>query len=302
MNMYYKTIAIIILFFFSGIIYAQDVYHLWENGEIPYYKENNLKEYEEEAYGTQCVFNIVEPTLTVYKAKGENIGNAVVIIPGGGYGLVAMYHEGYDLAEKLASNGITAAVLKYRLPNPKSSDKPYLVPLTDARRALVLLKQNAEKYGFRSNRVGVVGFSAGSHLATVTSLWKSERTAENPAFTALIYGVTRMTDRNIEWLEESLYFRKMTNEEKAKNNLLELVSSNTPPTFLVHSYDDDVCNVKESTLYAEKLNENKVPVEMHLYAKGGHGFGIGRKEDGTYQWVDLFIDWVKRSVVLDRQH
>ena len=102
---------------------AQDVYQLWGNEEIPYYKENNLKEYEKEAWGTQCVFDITEPTLTIYAAKGINTGKSVVIIPGGGYGLVALYHEGYDLAEVLSAQGITAAVLKYRLPNLESSNQ-----------------------------------------------------------------------------------------------------------------------------------------------------------------------------------
>lgn len=274
---------------------AQDVYNLWEGQKTPYYIENDLKEYVEEAYSTQCVFNITKPTLTVYKAKGGNTGKAVVIIPGGGYSLVAMYHEGYDLAKVLSEKGITAAVLKYRLPHPKSSDKPHLVPITDARRALVLLRGKSDKYGFNIDKVGVMGFSAGSHLATVASLWKSENSKENPDFSALIYGVTRLNEENLKWLEESLYYRKLTKEEQAKNKLLDLVSAETPPAFLVHSYDDDICNIKESTLYAEKLHKNKIPVEMHLFPKGGHGFGIGRKEDGTYQWVDLFVDWVKRN-------
>jgi len=138
-----------------------------------------------------------------------------------------------------------------------------------------------------------MGFSAGSHLATVTSLWRSEDKEENPNFSALIYGVTNLTDANLQWLEESLYFRKLTEEEMAQNRLLDLVSKDTPPAFLVHAYDDDICNVEETTLYAQKLFEHNVLVEMHLFPKGGHGFGMGRKEDGTDQWVQLFINWLK---------
>jgi acetyl esterase/lipase len=277
----------------ADAVIAQDVYNLWEGVTKPYYKENNLKEYEEEAWNTMCVFDITEPTLTIYKAEGSNSGKAVVIIPGGGYELVAMYHEGYDLAEALSKQGITAAVLKYRLPKTESSDKPELVPLSDARRALKLMRGMADKYEFRKNEVGVIGFSAGSHLSTVTCLWKSDDKEENPDFAGLIYGVTILSEDNQKWLEESLYHRKMTEEEVKKNTLLDLVTAETPPSFLVHSYDDETCKVAESTLYADKLFENDVPVEMHLFPKGGHGFGMGREGTGTTQWVQLFINWMK---------
>ncbi|MFC1997795.1 alpha/beta hydrolase [Chloroflexota bacterium] len=272
------------------------VYELWDGQVKPYYKENNLQEYEEEAWGTKCVFNITEPILTVYQAQGENTGKAVVIIPGGGYGLVAMYHEGYDLAEVLAGQGITAAVLKYRLPDPQTSDRPELVPLTDAWRALAIMRENAEKYGIHPNKVGMVGFSAGSHLATVTSLWESEHPGSKPDFTALIYGVTNLSDANLNWIENELYYRALTEQEIAQNRLLDLVSEESPPAFLVHAFDDDVCKVEESTLYAQKLFERNVPVEMHLFSQGGHGFGIGQEEDGTDQWVQLFINWLKTRI------
>jgi acetyl esterase/lipase len=275
--------------------YPQETINLWGKGEKPHYKENALEEYEKEAYGTTCVFNITEPTLTLYKAKGINTGKAVLIIPGGGYSLVALYHEGFDLAELLADKGITAAVLKYRLPNPQSSEKPHLVPLTDARRALKLIRERADEYSINKAEVGVIGFSAGSHLATVLSLWKSDDEDENPNFAALIYGVTNLSAENLKWLEEQLYYRKLTQEEIAENTLLNLVSKDTPPAFLVHAYDDPECKIEETTLYSDKLFENHVAVETHLFSQGGHGFGIGRKEGGTDQWVPLFINWVKRK-------
>jgi len=286
---------IIILFFFLFIsqkIIAQDIYKLWEGQKKPFYKENNLTEYEKESWDVMCVFNVTEPTLTVYKAIGKNSGYCVIIIPGGGYTLEAIYHEGHDIAKVLAQQGFTAAVLKYRLPNPETSNKPHLVPLTDVRRALKLIRENAEKYRINKDKVGVMGFSAGSHLATVASLWKSEGKEENPDFSALIYGVVKLSEANLKWLEESLYFRKMTQEELAQNKLLDLVSKNTPPAFLVHAYDDSVCKIEESTYYAQELYKHNVLVEMHLFPKGGHGFGMGRKEDGTDQWLQLFVNWL----------
>jgi acetyl esterase/lipase len=275
--------------------HAQEVYDLWPDNEIPHYKENDLIENEQNLWGTTCLADVTHPTLTVFKPQGRVTSKAVIVIPGGGYNIVAIHHEGYEVAKALANAGITAAVLKYRLPNPKSSDKPELVPLSDARKALKLFRTLSSKYGFSDSEVGMVGFSAGGHLTTVASLMKSENPRENPDFSASVYGVTILSEVNLKWLEESLYFRPLTSKEKRKNTLLDLVDEDSPPTFLVHAYDDEVCKVEESTLYAEKLVANKVKVEMHLFPEGGHGFGLGHQENGTSQWMDLFINWIKNN-------
>lgn len=288
-------VTTILFFLISSFAYTQEELKLWEGQEKPFYKENDLKEFEKEAWGTTAVGDITEPTLTIYKAKGENTGKAVVIIPGGGYELVAMYHEGYDLAELLSKNGITAAVLKYRIPNPKSSDEPHKVPLTDGRRALKIVHEKAKDLGVNTNEIGVVGFSAGSHLATVLGLWKSEDADENPDFTGLIYGVTNLTEGNQGWLESNLYHRKMTEDEVAQNTLLDLVNKDSPQAFLVHALDDDSCKLEETTLYAQKLVDNQVLAETHIFPKGGHGFGVGKVSDGTDQWVSLFVNWLKNN-------
>ena len=293
MNLKITLMLSILLSLLAEVSFAQEVLKLWDDEPKPFYKENQLKEYEEEAWDTQCVFNVTEPTLTLYQAKGENSGKAVLIIPGGGYSLVAMYHEGYDIAKILSENGVTAAVLKYRLPKPESSDHPERVPFADTRKALKLLRSKSNEYGFDNNHVGVMGFSAGSHLATVASLWKSKDPDENPDFSALIYGVTNLTKANIEWLEKDLYHRTMTRKELRQNRLLDQVSKETPPAFLVHAYDDDVCHVEESTLYAQKLFAKGIGVEMHLFAEGGHGFGAGREEGVSSQWLGLFVKWLE---------
>ncbi|WP_456460509.1 alpha/beta hydrolase [Reichenbachiella sp.] len=275
-----------------SIAMAQEVIPLWSKGAIPYNKPSDLVETEKEAWGTRCVFDITEPTITLYKPKSVEISNKVVlVIPGGGYGLVAMYHEGYDVAEKLSEAGITAAVLKYRLPDKRTSDTPEKVPLADTRRAIEILR---DKHNIENLKIGVLGFSAGSHLATVASLWPVDKEELKPDFSVLVYGVTIPSPENYKWLEESLYYRPMTEEEKKSQDLVGLVDDTAPPTFLVHAYDDDICPVEESTAYAEKLFANGVPVEMHLFQTGGHGFGLGRKEDGTNQWMDLCIRWMNQ--------
>ena len=273
---------------------AQEVLKLWAGQDPPYSKDNTLVEREELIWGTTCVSQVTEPTLTIFPARGQNTGIGVVVIPGGNYMVVSIHNEGYDVAKALAERGITAAVLKYRLPDPRSSDQPEKVPLVDARRALQLLREQHVRLGLRPDKVGVLGFSAGGHLATVASLWKSADATENPTFSGLIYGVSDLSEENLRWLEEQLYFRKLTPEEVARNRLLDLVGPTTPPAFLVHAYDDQTCRVEESTLYAQRLHENKVPVEMHLFPKGGHGFGLGNKASGTDQWLPLFVDWLQR--------
>jgi len=272
---------------------AQDTLNLWEGLDKPFYLENDLIETEKEHGETLCVFDVTEPTLTIYPAEGENSGRAVVIIPGGNYEVVVIHNEGHDIAKRLAAEGITAAVLKYRIPNPKSSNRPEMVPLVDAQRALKILREKADDYGIEKSSVGVVGFSAGSHLSTVACLWKSNDWMENPNFAGLIYGVTILDEDNQKWLEENLYFRQLYRIDQARNRLLDLVTVQTPPAFLVHAYDDDVSKVEESTTYAQKLNEFGVSTEMHLFPTGGHGFGVGRAEGGTDQWLGLFASWVK---------
>jgi acetyl esterase/lipase len=167
-----------------------------------------------------------------------------------------------------------------------------LVPVTDGRRALKLLREKSDHYGFDPDHVCVLGFSAGSHLATVLSVHESNDESENPDYSALIYGVTDLSPKNLKWIEESLYHRELTQEEIEGQTLLNLVTERSPPAFLVHAYDDEVCYVKESILYAKQLQKFNVKHEMHLFQKGGHGFGIGRAEDGTDQWIDLFVKWL----------
>ncbi|MGL1888133.1 MAG: alpha/beta hydrolase [Reichenbachiella sp.] len=273
--------------------FAQTVIPLWEGLEKPYFKESELVETEVEVWGTTCVQDITEPSLILYSPQNGHTGKAVLVIPGGGYSVVAMYHEGYDVAEKLSQNGITAAVLKYRLPNPLSSDQPEKVPLADARRAMEILREKSSE--LKIDQVGVLGFSAGSHLATVLSVWPSPKQESKPDFSVLIYGVTEMTEANQEWLEQDLFHRPMTANEIKEYTLLERVDESTPPAFLVHSYDDQTCFIQESTLYAEVLRAQNVPLEMHLFEKGDHGFGLGRENDGTNGWSGLLVRWLQNA-------
>ena len=268
---------------------------LWENQSPPHSIPADLEEYEAECWGgALCVFQVVTPTLTLFIPEQQTNRNAVIVLPGGGYEVQAIYHEGYEIAEALARRGTVAAVLKYRLPNPATSTAPEMVPLMDVRQALRILRREQSRLNFSVDRIGVMGFSAGSHLATLASVHFADESDQNPDFSMLIYGVTRLNRENHESLEKTLYHRAMNAEEIKYQTLLDQVSDKTPPAFLVHALDDDVCHYTESTLYAEALTRLRIPAEIHLFAQGGHGFGPGRVSDGTDQWLSLAANWLNR--------
>jgi acetyl esterase/lipase len=273
---------------------ARNTLPIWGQDSPPYSRPHSVQEYEAECFEVVCAYQVTQPTLTLYLPEGEGNGTAVVVLPGGGYEVEAVYHEGYEIAEALARGGAVAAVLKYRLPNPETSTHPERVPVADVRQALSLLRNRQAELGFRAVKFGVMGFSAGSHLAASVSVNRDPDASRNPDFSMLIYGVSRMTKENREWLEKTLYHRAMTAGEVAEQTVLERIDSDTPPAFLVHAWDDDVCHFSESMLYAEALNAAGVDNEIHLFARGGHGFGPGRAEDGTDQWLGLAANWLKR--------
>jgi len=290
-----KSIFTLLLVLVTQAVGAEEVIDLWE-GQAPYSKPNTLEEYvKESSYGVPCAYNVTRATLTVHPAQGENSGKAMIILPGGGYTEESIVAEGREIAEALSARGITAAVLKYRLPLSEASDQPHLVPMTDARRAIRLMKTMADEYGIDPSKVGIMGFSAGGHLATAVSVMVSEQADENPDFSALIYSVTMLGAENKKWLEETLFHRPMTEEEKRQYSLVDNVSAATPPTFLLHSFDDDEVPISESIVYAKALTAAGRDVEVHFFARGGHGFGPGRPEDGTAQWLGLLADWIKRQ-------
>lgn len=291
-----RIFLLLLLAAFPGIqgVLAQQVIPLWGDSEPPYHKPHALQEYEADCWLAVCAYQVVDPTLTLYLPEGESNGAAVVILPGGGYEVEAVYHEGFEIAEFLSRQGTVAAVLKYRLPNPQTSTHPERVPSTDARQALALLRERREELGIEATQFGLMGFSAGSHLATQVSVHRKADDALNPDFSILVYGVSRLNGENREWLEKTLYHRPMTEEEVSHQTLLEHVDENTPPAFLVHAWDDDVCHYSESTLYADALVEHGVENELHLFAQGGHGFGPGRTSDGTDQWLQLAANWLER--------
>ncbi|MBS1511831.1 MAG: alpha/beta hydrolase fold domain-containing protein [Bacteroidetes bacterium] len=247
------------------------------------------------------IANVSVPTLTVYKAAKPN-GKAVIICPGGGYSILAFDKEGTRVAEEMNRWGITAFVLKYRLPDDKANVDKSLAPLQDAQQAIRLVRQNAKEWGINKNQIAIMGFSAGGHVASTAATHfnfkadpnNSDTTSVRPDFAILIYPVVSF-DSTIfhRGSRNNLIGSNPTAEQTAFFSNELQVTKNTPPSFLVQASDDGAVPVQNSVRYYEACVKNKVPVEMHLYPKGGHGFGLNNKTTDD-NWMERLKNWINR--------
>ena len=233
--------------------------------------------------------NVSSPTLTFYPAKGHNSGAAVVVFPGGGYQILAIDLEGTEVCDWLTSAGVNCVLLKYRVPNtgpfPKSP-----AALQDAQRAVGLVRQHAVEWHIDPSRVGVLGFSAGAHLAAAlsthydqrlyTPLDAADHLSCRPDFAVIVYpGYLALADKNF-----------------APNADIN-PTAQTPPQFIVQAADDTV-HVENATVYFQQLNKAKVPTELHVYAQGGHGYGLRRTELPVTTWPQAVETWLHTIKIL----
>ncbi|QJX47430.1 alpha/beta hydrolase [Hymenobacter taeanensis] len=248
--------------------------------------------------GSPRISQVVQPTLTVYKAAKPN-GTAVIVCPGGGYAMLAMDHEGHDVARRFNVMGITAFVLKYRLPLSASQTDKSITPLLDAQQAIRLVRQKASEYAINPARIGLMGFSAGGHLASTAGTHfarpvgdTKDQTSVRPDFLMLIYPVISLSDSLMhKGSRDNLIGDKPTAEQtRLYSNELQ-VTAQTPPTFLVHAQDDNVVKVQNALVFYAACLHHKVPVEMHLYPQGGHGFGMNNKTTKD-NWTDRLQNWL----------
>ena len=251
------------------------------------------------------VVNVSVPTYQYFRVSNDNVKRpCVVICPGGGYGLLAASHEGTDVAKYFNSIGMNAIVLKYRLPNDNNQIDKSIAPLQDVQQAFYLARLNADKWGIDKNKIGVMGFSAGGHLAaTMSSHYKDVKilNEENmdlrPSFQILIYPVITFKDFGHQGSVENLIGKNPTaNEINYFSNELH-VNKNTPPTFIVHAKDDDVVPVKNALEYSKALEKYLVPVKLILTDKGGHGFGMFNGKTDN-QWPPLLKNWLAKMHIL----
>lgn len=252
------------------------------------------------ALGTQAKDR---PFLDVYPAGKAGNGCAVVICPGGGYSCLALDHEGLQVAKWLNTLGVSAFVLHYRH-NGDGYQNP--APLSDAQRALRLVRHRAKEWAVDPNRIGVLGFSAGGHLASSlgthfqTPAYQADdeidKTSCRPDFMALIYPVITFESPFAHLGSRTNLLGKDAGEELVKSFCNHLrVTKETPPTFLIHANDDKVVLPEHSILFYEALRKENIPVEMHIFLKGGHGFGMNKGVGPAEEWVVLCEKWLKLS-------
>lgn len=250
---------------------------------------------------TRCE-KVVTPDLTVFLPSPEKAtGAAVLIFPGGGYGVLAFDHEGNAIARWLNDNGIAGIILKYRLPSDQIMIDKSIGPLQDAQEAMRIIRRRATEWKIDPKKVGVIGFSAGGHLASTISTHYTEKVYDvkdyisaRPDFSLLIYPVvsmdTTITHRGtrnnligIDPIEKNVL--RFSNEKQ--------ITSDTPPAFLVHSSDDKAVPVMNSIGYFKRLQEFGIPVELHIFQKGGHGYGLALNGGTESSWPGLCIRWLK---------
>lgn len=249
--------------------------------------------------GIKFVRNVSIPSMSVYLPDpNQSVGSAVIIFPGGGYYLEAYEIEGTQIAQALVEHGVAAFVVKYRLPNDSTMIDKTIGPLQDAQQAIKIVRERAESWGIGSNKIGIMGFSAGGHLASTAGthfdkafIPDKENISLRPDFMILVYPVVSMTDKL-----GHMGSRNLLLGEHPSDSLIDFfsnemsVTSNTPPTFLIHAEDDKSVDPNNSIEFFEALHHHDVPVELIMIPKGGHGFAARIPPE---KWMQPLLSWMR---------
>lgn len=269
---------------------------LWET--TPPYTRSVLAQDQMEGTG---IVKVASPQLLVYLPEQAVANHAAILIcPGGGYSKLAIAHEGHEVAAWYRQKGYVAAILKYRLPDEELVEESWRVPLTDAEQGIRLIRQKAKEWQIDPQKVGVLGFSAGGHLAASLSVHgkaaNNELPASRPDFSILIYPVISMdTTITHAGSRNQLLGEQLQTKWEDYYSTEKQVNTQAPPAFLVHSWDDQGVVPQNSIRYAEALQKHQVPLELHLFQKGGHGYGLGNRENtgNAPAWPELSHNWIQ---------
>ncbi|RED96655.1 alpha/beta hydrolase [Marinoscillum furvescens] len=286
------SFCIILILLVSQFGLAQDALLPLYEGEPPNALPNDLIETRDTS-NTVRIGKVINPSIEVYlPAQTYATGQAVIICPGGGYRILAYTHEGTDVAKMLNGHGIAGIVLKYRLPEDASNKEPHKTPLMDAQQAIRLVRKHAEKWNIDPTQVGILGFSAGGHLAA-TAATHFDSTSR-PSFAALIYPVISMQDSLTHRGSRRNLLGESPSSELIHYYSNELqVSADTPPTFLVHSSDDRAVDVGNSLAMYQALQQQGITSSMHIYPYGGHGYGLAVDKELLSSWPLELVEWIK---------
>ncbi|MVM35453.1 prolyl oligopeptidase family serine peptidase [Spirosoma sp. HMF4905] len=292
-----KSIGLYIIFLlWSAQCLAQQEISLY-TGPIPNAKDVPDQEVKRSDF---VVSKVSRPTLSVFlPPEGKANGAAVIICPGGGYGVLVIKREGYDVAEAFTKMGITAFVLKYRLPSDETMVDKSIGPLQDAQQAIKTIRQRATEWHVDPQKLGIMGFSAGGHLAATAGTHYAKSLIDNPTgvslrpnFMILVYPVISLTEKiGHAGTRGNLLGPSPSPEQIKLYSNEEHVDSSTPPTFLTHAGDDKVVPVANSLVFYEALQRNGILTDMHLYAKGDHGY---LKTPAFDEWFGRCLHWLRQ--------
>ena len=286
------------VFFFStyNLIFAQQKIPLYTS---PLDCDVEKKDSIVEKGGSTYIYEIKTPEMWYYPSENNDDNKpAVLVIPGGGYTFLSITNEGITIAKWLNGLGIDAFMLKHRLPNNYSGSCKQIVATNDALRAIELIRGNSSKWKIDIENIGVIGFSAGGHLASTIST-KGKLNINKPNFAVLVYPVIKMNANSKTWTFNSL-FGKPPNPDiihKYSNDLN--VNNQTPPTILIHSNNDEGTPPENSLSYYSALRKHNIPAALHIWEDGGHGYGLGIGRGSIESWPNVVEEWLKIRNVID---
>jgi len=298
-----KYTRLITSLIFSGLItigFSQEKVKLYP-GKIPNSVNADNKEYADGL----VVFKVSEPELSIFLPDNNTKGKtAVIICPGGSYTGLWMVKQGYEVAEKLRQLGVAAFVLKYRLPDNRTCIDKSIAPLQDAQRAIQLVRENADKWGINPQRIGIMGFSAGGHLASTVGthfnkvfIPDTKAISVRPDFMILVYPVISMEpDLTHAESRNNLLGASPSKEKLDLFSNEKQVTAQTPPTFLIHAGDDALVPVENTLRFYEALKAQGVSADMHILSEGNHGFLV---DPALSVWFDYCAEWMREKGLIN---
>ena len=292
----YVILVFIFLFFISDIIFAQQIIPLYNSAlDCDLDKKDRIVE----EGGSTYIYEIKTPEIWYYPSENKKENKpAVLVIPGGGYTFLSITNEGISIAKWLNTIGIDAFMLKHRLPNNYSGQCKQVVATQDALKAIELIKSNSSKWKIDINNIGVIGFSAGGHLASSIST-KGKLKINKPNFAILVYPVITM-NINFKTMTFNSLFGKDPDLDiiyKYSNDLF--VNDETPPTILIHSNNDKGTPPENSIRYYSALRKYNIPSALHIWEDGGHGYGLGKGRGSIESWPKIVEEWMRLRRIID---
>lgn len=298
------SIWIFILFCVVSQNYAQEFIPIWEQGKMPNSKGMDLKE----DIRNERVYQVGTPGFyAFFPSIQENKGAAVIICPGGGYERLAYIISGTQLAKWFNSIGISAFVLNYRLPNSPDLRQREIAPLQDVQRAMRIIRQNAEKWQIKVDKIGVLGTSAGGHLAANLGVATEDfakigdeldKIPFNPNFMILVSPVITMGEFTHAGSKKNLLGENPSKELVDKYSLEKQVTATTPSAFLAHAFDDKSVSVRNSLMFYNALLDKNISASLHIFPTGGHAIALRNNPGSTEEWTKLCEMWLIETGVI----